>query len=90
MSAGALYMPSQAGLLMGSFQSRILNMERKFSIYLPAGYTQNNRSYPVLYLLHGGGGDQSTWIQSGEVQSITDKAISDGIATPMIIVMPNA
>jgi len=73
-----------------SLQSKILNMERKFSVYLPAGYEENNRSYPVLYLLHGGGGDHSTWIQSGEVQSITDKAVSDGIATPMIIVMPNA
>jgi enterochelin esterase-like enzyme len=73
-----------------SFHSSILNMDRTFSIYLPAGYNENNRSYPVLYLFHGGGGDHSTWIQSGEVQSIADKTISEGRATPMIIVMPNA
>src|SRR5690606_8124980 len=48
------------------------------------------RSYPVLYLLHGAGDDQSGWIQFGEVLHITDKAIQNGTATPMIIVMPDA
>ena len=43
-----------------------------------------------MYLLHGGGGDHSTWIQSGEVQALADKTIAEGRATPMIIVMPNA
>jgi enterochelin esterase-like enzyme len=73
-----------------SVHSNILNMERKFSIYLPAGYDQNDRDYPVLYLLHGSGGDQITWVQSGEVQCLADKVIAQGAATPMIIVMPNA
>lgn len=73
-----------------TFHSSILNMERQYSVYLPAGYDDNNRSYPVLYLLHGGGGDHSTWIQSGEVQALADKTIAEGRATPMIIVMPNA
>lgn len=73
-----------------TFHSSILNMERQYSVYLPAGYDVNNRSYPVLYLLHGGGGDHSTWIQSGEVQALADKTIAEGRATPMIIVMPNA
>jgi enterochelin esterase-like enzyme len=73
-----------------AFHSSILNMERQYSVYLPAGYDENNRSYPVLYLLHGGGGDHTTWIQSGEVQALADKTIAEGRATPMIIVMPNA
>ena len=73
-----------------TFHSSILNMDRQYSIYLPAGYDENNRSYPVLYLLHGAGGDHSTWIQSGEVQATADKTIAEGRATPMIIVMPNA
>ncbi len=71
-------------------KSKILNMDRKYAIYLPAGYETSQRSYPVLYLLHGGGDDQTGWVQFGEVQHITDKAIADGIATPMIIVMPDA
>jgi len=73
-----------------SLTSKILKGERKYAIYLPPGYETSARSYPVLYLLHGGGDDQTGWVQFGEVQHITDKAIADGIATPMIIVMPDA
>jgi enterochelin esterase-like enzyme len=73
-----------------SLKSKILNMDRKYAIYLPPGYETSQRSYPVLYLLHGGGDDQTGWVQFGEVQLITDKAISEGTATPMIIVMPDA
>ncbi|HEX5026800.1 MAG TPA: alpha/beta hydrolase-fold protein [Agriterribacter sp.] len=73
-----------------SMKSKILNMDRKFAIYLPAGYESSQRNYPVLYLLHGGGDDQTGWVQFGEVQHIADKAISEGKATPMIIVMPDA
>lgn len=71
-------------------KSKILNMDRKYAIYLPPQYETSQRSYPVLYLLHGGGDDQTGWVQFGEVQQITDKAIEDGLATPMIIVMPDA
>lgn len=73
-----------------SMKSKILNMERKYAVYLPPDYESSQRSYPVLYLLHGGGDDQTGWIQFGEVQHITDKAIADGKATPMIIIMPDA
>jgi len=73
-----------------SLNSIILNMERKYSVYLPPGYAENERNYPVLYLLHGAGGDYSTWIQSGEMKSITDRAIAGGLVTPMIIIMPDA
>lgn len=73
-----------------SMTSKILKGERKYAIYLPPGYETSNRSYPVLYLLHGGGDDQTGWVQFGEVQHITDKAIENGTATPMIIVMPDA
>jgi enterochelin esterase-like enzyme len=70
--------------------STILGGERKYAVYLPPGYDTSSRSYPVLYLLHGGGDDQTGWVQFGEVQSITDKAIAEGNATPMVIVMPDA
>ncbi len=73
-----------------SMKSEILKMERKYAIYLPEGYETSQRSYPVLYLLHGGGDDQTGWVQFGEVQHIADKAISNGTATSMIIVMPDA
>ncbi len=73
-----------------TMKSEILKMERKYAIYLPEGYETSQRSYPVLYLLHGGGDDQTGWVQFGEVQHIADKAISNGTATSMIIVMPDA
>ena len=73
-----------------SMKSQILNMDRKYGIYLPPDYESSDRSYPVLYLLHGGGDDQTGWIQYGEVLHIADKAIKEGTATPMIIVMPDA
>jgi len=73
-----------------SMHSDILNMDRKYAIYLPPDYESSNRSYPVLYLLHGGGDDQTGWVQFGEVLHIADKAINAGKATPMIIVMPDA
>ena len=73
-----------------SMNSDILGGERKYAIYLPPDYEFSNRSYPVLYLLHGSGDDQTGWIQFGEVLHIADKAIKEGKATPMIIVMPDA
>ncbi|HTH83410.1 MAG TPA: alpha/beta hydrolase-fold protein [Mucilaginibacter sp.] len=73
-----------------SLPSKILKSERKFAVYLPPDYETSNRTYPVLYLLHGSGDDQTGWVTFGEVLNITDKAIADGTATPMIIVMPDA
>ena len=71
-------------------KSKILKMDRKYAVYLPVDYATSNRFYPVLYLLHGAGDDQSGWVQFGEVSQIADKAIADGTATAMIIVMPDA
>jgi enterochelin esterase-like enzyme len=71
-------------------KSQILKMDRKYAIYLPPDYETSERSYPVLYLLHGGGDDQTGWVQFGEVNHIADKTIKSGEATSMIIVMPDA
>ena len=73
-----------------SMHSTLLKMDRKYAIYLPPDYETSHRSYPVLYLLHGMGDDQTGWVQFGEVLHIADKAILSGAATPMIIVMPDA
>jgi len=74
-----------------SMKSKILTSERKYAIYLPPDYETSQRSYPVLYLLHGAGqAGQISWVQCGEVLFITDKAIKEGKCTPMIIVMPDA
>lgn len=83
---------AQSGKVLDSesLPSKILGGTRKYAVYLPPDYETSKRSYPVLYLLHGAGDDQTGWVQFGEVLNITDKAIADGTATPMIIVMPDA
>jgi enterochelin esterase-like enzyme len=83
---------AQSGKVLDSesLPSKILGGNRKYAVYLPPDYETSKRSYPVLYLLHGAGDDQTGWVQFGEVLNITDKAIAEGTATPMIIVMPDA
>jgi len=71
-------------------QSQILKMDRSYAVYLPPDYETSSRSYPVLYLLHGAGDDQTGWVQFGEVLRIADEAILSGKATAMVIIMPDA
>ena len=73
-----------------SMPSSILGGSRNYAVYLPPDYDSSQRSYPVLYLLHGGGDDHTGWVQFGEVLHIADKAIANGTATPMVIIMPDA
>ena len=63
--------------------------ERRMTIYTPAGYEQSKERYPVLYLLHGMGGDEDAWAATGRVAEIMDNLIAAGKAEPMIIVMTN-
>ncbi|MDN3584043.1 alpha/beta hydrolase [Mucilaginibacter flavus] len=71
-------------------KSKALKRNVKYTIYLPADYETANRTYPVVYLLHGYTDDNTGWLQFGEVNRYADKAINDGTIPPMIIVMPNA
>ena len=63
--------------------------ERRMVVYTPAGYERGKAKYPVLYLLHGMGGDEEAWIATGRVVEIMDNLIASGKAEPMIVVMPN-
>lgn len=65
------------------------NMNRRLTIYTPPGYETSSESYPVLYLLHGAGGDEEAWIELGRATQILDNLIAQGKAEPMIVVMPN-
>ncbi|MGC8803799.1 MAG: alpha/beta hydrolase [Bacteroidales bacterium] len=73
-----------------TIDSKILSRPVKYSIYLPADYENSQRSYPVLYLLHGYTDDETAWVQFGEIGRIADRAIQSGDAAPLIIVMPDA
>jgi len=64
-------------------------MKRRMMIYLPAGYDESRQKFPVLYLLHGTGGDETVWLEQGRTAQILDNLIAEGKAEPMIVVMPN-
>ena len=72
------------------YHSRSLGADRRMTVYLPAGYEDSGpRRYPVLYLLHGMGGDEDAWPTLGRAAQILDNLIASGKAEPMIVVMPN-
>ncbi|KQW94146.1 enterochelin esterase [Massilia sp. Root418] len=83
----------QAGAPQGrveefSYDSPVTGTRRKASVYLPPGYSAERR-YPVLYLLHGIGGNQDEWRAYVRAQAVLDGLIAAGKAAPMIVVMPN-
>jgi len=71
-----------------SYVSKSLDRERNVVVYLPPGYDEGDRSYPVLYLLHGAGGNERTWIDRQQANVILDNLIADGKVEPFIVVMP--
>ncbi|MDA3834542.1 MAG: alpha/beta hydrolase-fold protein, partial [Spirochaetales bacterium] len=70
------------------YTSNTVGSERKALVYTPPGYS-NDKKYPVLYLLHGIGGDEKEWLNGGNPQVILDNLYADGKIKPMIVVMPN-
>ena len=70
------------------YPSPTLKMQRRMTVYTPAGYDKGGK-YPVLYLLHGAGGDENAWSELGRAAQILDNLIASGKAKPMIVVMPN-
>ncbi len=71
------------------YDSPTVNAKRRMMIYLPPGYEDSRQKYPVLYLLHGTGGDETVWLEQGHAAQIFDNLIASGKAEPMIVVMPN-
>lgn len=73
-----------------SLPSTTLGRPVQYSLFLPEGYEAGSRKYPVLYLLHGFGDDETGWTQMGDVETIASQAMASGQVPPMIIVMPDA
>ena len=88
---GSLYSVNRVPHGNGSkvwYDSPTLQTTRRMTVYTPAGYDRGGR-YPVLYLLHGAGGDEDAWTTLGRAAQILDNLIAHGKAKPMIVVMPN-
>jgi enterochelin esterase family protein len=72
------------------YDSPTLGMKRRMTVYTPAGYEDNlKQRYPVLYLLHGMGGDEEAWMALGRASQVLDNLIAQGKIKPMIVVMTN-
>lgn len=78
----------QGRVEMVEYPSSTVGTTRRANVYLPPGFSASQR-YPVLYLLHGIGDDETSWQRRANVQAILDNLIADGKAVPMIVVMPN-
>ncbi len=70
------------------YESPTLKLTRRMTVYTPAGYDKG-KNYPVLYLLHGAGGDENAWSELGRAAQILDNLIAAGKAKPMLVVMTN-
>lgn len=71
------------------YDSPSLGLNRRMTVYTPAGYENGDKRYPVFYLLHGMGGDENAWTELGRTAQILDNLIAQGKAEPMIVVMTN-
>jgi S-formylglutathione hydrolase FrmB len=89
LSTGTVFAQQGKVIEEQTVKSKILKRNVKYTIYLPADYETANRTYPVVYLLHGYSDDNTGWLQFGEVNRFADQAILDGTIPPMIIVMPD-
>jgi enterochelin esterase family protein len=99
--ASMLFIPGEASELYGVkevphgslqkiwYESPSLELNRRMYVYTPPGYESGSETYPVLYLLHGGGGDEDAWTTLGRTCQIMDNLIAQGKAKPMLVVMTN-
>lgn len=71
------------------YKSEAAGTDRRMTVYTPPCYDKSDKSYPVLYLLHGSGGDENAWSELGNISRIMDNLIAEGKAKPCIVVMPN-
>ena len=71
------------------YDSPTIGTTRRMFVYTPFGYETGNERYPVLYLLHGAGGDEDAWSTMGRTCQIMDNLIQKKLAKPMLVVMPN-
>lgn len=91
LSAGVVHAQADRGVVREglSVQSVVLGRPVRYAVYLPPGYDASERRYPVVYLLHGGGGDETDWTEFGEADRTADEAIARREIPPVILVMPD-
>lgn len=80
---------AQAGeVFLETFRSQAIGRDYKYTVYLPDAYKTGNQRYPILYLLHGAGGDENEWLFKGGLRETMDALIARRVIKPMVVVMP--
>jgi len=88
-TAASLLAPARAGeVLREAFASPALGRDGHYTVYLPDGYSATGTLHPVLYLLHGAGGDEWDWVRHGGLVATLDSLIARGLMRPSVVVMP--
>ena len=75
-------------VFLETFRSEALGRDYKYTVYLPDSYKNDNKKYPILYLLHGAGGDENEWIAKGGLRETMDAMIARKLIKPMVVIMP--
>lgn len=81
---------TQSRVSTDTLHSEILGADREFRVFIPQNYYNSEKTYPVLYLLHGLGGKHTDWADRGHLKDVMDQLAASGEACDMIVVMPNA
>ena len=81
---------TQSRVITDTLHSEILGADREFRVFIPQNYYNSEKTYPVLYLLHGLGGKHTDWADRGHLKDVMDQLAASGEACDMIVVMPNA
>lgn len=75
-------------VFLETFRSEALGREYKYTVYLPDSYKKDDKKYPILYLLHGAGGDENEWLAKGGLRETMDAMIARKLIKPMVVIMP--
>ena len=75
-------------VFLETFRSEALGRDYKYTVYLPDSYQKDDKKYPILYLLHGAGGDENEWLAKGGLRETMDAMIARKLIKPMVVIMP--
>jgi enterochelin esterase-like enzyme len=75
-------------IVLETFKSDAIGRDYKYTVYLPDGYKTGDKRYPILYLLHGAGGDENEWVAKGGARETMDALIARRLIAPMVVIMP--
>lgn len=75
-------------VVLETFRSGALGRDYKYTVYLPDSYKKDDKKYPILYLLHGAGGDENEWLAKGGLRETMDAMIARRLIKPMVVIMP--